>query len=455
VSVWDRVGLRARLTLIATAALAVGLAAGSILLLHGFATSRLHAIDSASGGVAGNIAGLVAADAVPPTLPVLAGQSGQVLTAGGQVLAVSPGTSRTLPLVPVGEVMRLARTGPRNIDVDEVTATGLNRVLVRAVRVDGKTAYVVIAESLKDERATLHSLTRFVVIAVPVLVLVVGATVWLLLGRALGAVSALRIGAESVTDPGGGVRLPLPSGRDEIHALAVTLNAMLDRLDAAAARERRFVADVAHELRSPLASMRTQLEVAAGSSEGALPAELLAGALADSERLEALVADLLVLARMEAESPVVAEPVDLAELAGGGGPGLVVLGDRRALARAVDNLVANANRHAASEVALSVERVGGLIELRVDDDGAGVPAADRSRIFERFVRLDDARARDDGGTGLGLSIVRAVALAHGGTVRVEDSPLGGARFVLSVPVAGVKDKDKSALTEGLASVRSG
>jgi signal transduction histidine kinase len=434
---WSRVGLRARLTLIATAALAVGLAASSLLLLRGFATSRLHAIDASSRSSADDVAGLVAVGAVPPTLPVQAGENAQVLDAGGSVLAVSPGTSHTLPLVPVSTAAAIARTGPRSLSIDQVATTGVNRVFVRAVTVPGGTRYVVVTESLQDERATLHSLGRFVAVAAPVLLLVVGTTLWLLLGRALGTVSSLRRGAEEITDPGGGLRLPLPASHDEVRALAETLNAMLDRLDAAAARERQFVADVAHELRSPIAAMHTQLEVADSHPDPVTQRELLAGTLEETERLAALVDDLLVLARMESEARPNREPVDLADLAGlPHADSAVVLGDRAALTRAIDNLVGNANRHADSRVVVTVEPTAAdIVELRVDDDGPGVPADQRSRVFERFVRLDDARARDDGGTGLGLAIVRATAQAHGGTVRVEPSPLGGARFVLALPAA--------------------
>src|ERR1700733_6829627 len=131
---WSRVGLRARLTLIATLALAAGLLAGSLLLLRGFETSRLHALDGSSRPVAANVASLAAAGALPPTLPVQAGQSAQVLTAGGSVLAVSPGTSHTPPLVPVQVAAELARGGPRSRDVEQVSATGVNRVLVQPVR---------------------------------------------------------------------------------------------------------------------------------------------------------------------------------------------------------------------------------------------------------------------------------------------------------------------------------
>jgi signal transduction histidine kinase len=212
---------------------------------------------------------------------------------------------------------------------------------------------------------------------------------------------------------------------------------MLERLDAAATRERQFVADVAHELRSPLASIYTQLEVALNEPDAATRFELLSGTLQDTQRLGGLVDDLLTLARMESDTNLAVETVDIGELADvTTADRLLVRGDRRALARAIDNLVANAHRHAKSRVVVSADRVPpASVEVRVDDDGPGVAAQDRQRVLERFVRLDDARARDDGGSGLGLAIVRATALAHGGSIRIEDSELGGARFVLTLPAA--------------------
>lgn len=415
----------------------MGLAAGSLLLLRGFAASRIHAIDISARTVADDLANLASAGALPSTLPVLAGQSAQVLTASGGVLAVSPGTLRTLPLVPLDQAITLARTGPRNVVVDAIDGQGLSRVLVRPVTVGPSREYVVVTASLRDERDTLHGLARFVLVAAPVLLVVVAGMLWLLLGRALGTVSALRIAAEAVTEPDGGTRLPLPSSRDEIHALAVTLNAMLDRLAAATVRERAFLADAAHELRSPLASMRAQLEVAAAHPDSTSSAELATGTLQETERLAALVDDLLVLARLEAGAWSVETVVDIAELAGvpGQGPHLV-RGDPRGLARALANLVANARQHARGAVEVTVIRTAAkTIEVHVDDDGPGIAAADRDRVFERFVRLDDSRARADGGSGLGLAIVRATVQAHGGTVTATDSPLGGARFVLTFPAA--------------------
>jgi signal transduction histidine kinase len=253
---------------------------------------------------------------------------------------------------------------------------------------------------------------------------------------ALGPVEALRTGAERITGEGGTDRLPVPDGRDEIHRLAVTLNGMLDRLAAARARQRAFVADAAHELRSPLANMRTELEVAQRLGDPPGTADLLA----DVERLTRLVDDLLLLARADdAPGLVSREPVDMAELvrdvagryAGTRVPVTVadgearwVEGDPRALRHVVVNLVDNAVRHAASRVTVTVGGTAAGVELTVRDDGPGIPAGDRERVFERFTRLDDARARDAGGAGLGLAIVRELVRRHDGTVTLTDARPG-------------------------------
>jgi signal transduction histidine kinase len=430
---WRRRGLRARLTLVATLSLAAGIAATSFLLITGFAHSRIHAIDDSSHVVAANIASLAGASALPEVLPVQAGQSAQVLSPSGAVIAVSPGTLRTLRLLPLSEIHTLASDGPQNRTVDSLDGQGLSRVLVRPVSVGRATDYVVVAESLADEQDTIRGLTRTVLIVAPVLLLVVAATMWLLIGRALDAVTRLRRGAESITDPANGDRLPLPASRDEIHQLAETLNAMLDRLAAASLRERAFVADAAHELRSPLAAMRTQLEVLIATSDP-LGHDLTEGALEDAERLTALVQDLLALARIDAGAPMTVGSVDLAQLAQVPEQGpAIVCGDQSSLSRAIGNLVDNAHRHARGRVEVTITQINGQVELHVDDDGPGVPPGERVRVFERFVRLDAARTRTDGGSGLGLAIVQATALAHGGSVMVRSSPMGGARFTLVLP----------------------
>jgi signal transduction histidine kinase len=264
-------------------------------------------------------------------------------------------------------------------------------------------------------------------------------------GWALAPVEALRRGAEEVSGAQG-ARLPVPDGDDEVHRLAVTLNRMLGRLDASRQRQRSFVADAAHELRSPIASLRTQLEVATHLDEPAPIPDLAV----EVDRLGRLVDDLLLLARADEGDPRLRrrEPVELTALlreavpAGArvpvrvspGSP-LWTIGDRSALRRVLDNLVANAVRYASSKVELAVQRADAdRLVVTVADDGPGIPAADRDRVFDRFTRLDDARTRDSGGAGLGLAIVRELVRMHSGTVTLSDAR-PGLRVAVSLPMA--------------------
>jgi signal transduction histidine kinase len=240
----------------------------------------------------------------------------------------------------------------------------------------------------------------------------------------------------------------VPESADEIRALALTLNDMLDRLAAARGRQRAFVADAAHELRSPLTSMRTQLEVAQHLGEGG---ELATDLLADVARLSTLVEDLLLLARAGSDTTdaPVHESIDVTAL-------LVATADRYAnarvpvsvvdglavqanvnseeLRRVLANLVDNAVRHARSNVVLAVRAEGRSAVLTVVDDGPGIPAGQRERVFERFARLDDARDRDAGGTGLGLAIVRELLRRSDGSISLQDNPSGsGLAAVVHIP----------------------
>lgn len=315
---------------------------------------------------------------------------------------------------------------------------------------------VVAARSLEEASAASSASLVTLGVAIPVALLVLGVTTWLVVGRALRPVESMRREVDTVTAQSLSHRLPDPGGGDEIARLARTLNGMLDRLDSSATAQRRFVGDASHELKTPLATIRQHAEVALlhpGSIDGAALAGTVLG---EEARLTALVQGLLVLARAdEGALGVTRRPVDLDDLVvsetarlrgvarpDGRGPLAVdatavgparVDGDEGLLGQVVHNLVANAARHADARVAVAlVERDGGVV-LTVDDDGAGVAEADRERVFDRFVRLDEARARDAGGSGLGLAIVREIVRVHGGAVSVTASPLGGARFVVHLP----------------------
>jgi len=273
------------------------------------------------------------------------------------------------------------------------------------------------------------------------------------IGGALRPITELRKGAQEISTAVGPQRLPVPQTRDEVHSLAVTLNDMLSRLEAAEDRQRAFVSDTAHELRSPLASIRAQLEVAIDHPGGQDWRQTAADVLADTRRLSKLAEDLLVLARLDervGKRPA-SQPADLTALARDvaaryqrgqlrptvtdNGP-VVISADPEGMTRVLVNLLDNAVHYAASHVTVTVCRDGPDAVLSVSDDGPGIPAADTERVFGRFTRLDDARSRDEGndsGAGLGLAIVRATVRAHGGVVWLEDaSP--GLRAVVKLPL---------------------
>jgi len=238
-------------------------------------------------------------------------------------------------------------------------------------------------------------------------------------------------------------RVPVTDAGDEVTQLAETTNRTLDRLETAVGQQKRFVADVAHELRSPLAVLRTRLELAPSQP-------LTAEALADVDRIQQLAADLLLLARLDADEPTVEREVDLGQVAAeeaarGRGradvrvemhiaAGVLVLGSGEQLRRLVANLVDNAVRHADSSVVVRLGPRGDAAVLDVGDDGPGIPVEQREAVFDRFTRLDEARARDAGGSGLGLAIARDIAVRHGGSVAVVTGPPGG-HLQLRVPLS--------------------
>ena len=273
---------------------------------------------------------------------------------------------------------------------------------------DGTEHTIVVVRGLDDITEAQRTVARGLAFGMPVILLIVGLVTWWIAGRTLRPVA-------------------------EAHE-----------------RQRRFVSDAAHELRSPVASLRAHAEVASAHPETTDVHDLAGVVGREGVRLQDLVDDLLLLARLdEGASPMSHVEVDLDDvvLAEAArlrsvsnvqvdtttvGAGRVV-GDARALERSVRNLGDNAARHAAGQVSFSLAKMDGHVTLRVDDDGPGIPADERERVFERFERLDDARDRGTGGSGLGLAIVREVVRAHDGEITLEDSPLGGLRAEIRFP----------------------
>jgi signal transduction histidine kinase len=471
---WARQSLRARLTLIATALFSFAVLTGAVLLLVLQRYALINVLDSSAEKAARDIAAQMKRN---PTLNTVIPTTGgitavQVVNGYDVVVAASPGTNTTTSMVN-RQQLREIRDGAR-LTISSTTSTARLRVL--GVRVDDRT--VLVATDLARVDDSLRVLTRAALIGGPLAVLLMALASYGVAALTLRPVAALRHGAADITAAGlSDQRLPVPGAHDEIHRLAVTLNAMLDRIDAATTRQRTFVGDAAHELRSPLASLRVQLEVAQRLGPETNWSELLADVLVDVDRLDNLVEDLLALARMDEAGGVLRrrELLDLDELVRAvvvgyrnarvpvrytGGAPVSVEGDPEGLRRVVVNLTDNAVRYANSEVVVAIDPAGGTparqggttggglagrptVTLTVTDDGPGIPPGERERVFDRFYRLEASRSREYGGTGLGLPIVRDLVRAHGGSVRLAARPDGasGLQAVVVLPAAAMTGED--------------
>jgi signal transduction histidine kinase len=316
---------------------------------------------------------------------------------------------------------------------------------VTSARATGATVYV--ATSVEPVDDAISSLRRAVAFGGPALLATVAAVTWLVTGRALRPVERIRVEVAEISERSLDRRVPVPGTRDEVARLATTMNTMLDRLEQGAERQRRFVADASHELRTPVAAVITDLEVAAAHPDPAASEETTTDVLATLRRLGSLVDDLLVLARVDGAPVRAAQAVDLDDVVREeavrsrrpvdvtGVQPATVLGSRDDLARVVRNLLDNAARHAADRIEVTLAADAGDVVLTVVDDGAGIPEAMREAVFERFTRADAVRDRTTGGTGLGLAIVREIITAHGGSVAVEDGR--GAVLRVRLPSAEV------------------
>lgn len=465
---WRRRSLRARLFLIAFCTLLAGLMLGSVVLLAALRYGLERSTDTEVLATADTIAQMVARDDLPEVLPLTGAQEVQVVNANGEVVYASAQGDWLVPILREEE-LPAARQGKRfYVSGSRLGQDGELRVVAVVTPSPHGERTVLVAKSVADARRGVYVLRFALWLAFPPLVIGLAALVWPMLGAALRPVEALRLGAEEIA---GGTpevreagadarahRLPVPASGDEVHRLAVTLNDMLGRLEAARARQREFVADAAHELRSPLTNMHTELEVALRLGDRTDWPAVAEDLLTDTRRLARLVDDLLLLAKVT-DQPAPArsaggEPVDLGEVVCEVArryptPPVTVVrpeeplwttGEHDALHRIAANLVDNAVRHARRSVVLAVDRDGAYQRMTVTDDGPGIPAADRERVFNRFTRLDDGRARDAGGSGLGLAIVRELVRRQGGEVHLRDAcPGPGLRAEVRLPVAGCRD----------------
>lgn len=435
--------IRVRATLLATVLLAGALGLGAEGLLELLRSNLEQSRQEIAVARAHDLAGLAAAGELRSPISVLDDGSAvaQLVDLAGPVLASTPNVPagvRVATFVPRPD--RPGRPAARSVKRLAGGPPGRYLLVAVAVTVSSRPTVVYVGVGLRTVDHAIGLLSVALALGLPLLVLVGALAIWVGVGRALGPVERLR--REVAVISGGNLheRVSAPKSGDEIDRLAVTMNSMLDRLEAAAATERRFIADASHELRSPLAAMRAQLETARAYPDRVQWGDVADDVLADQGRVERLVGDMLLLARLDSAQgkperrtvclrDILAEEVRRRPA----GATAVVLdvvdagdttGDASQLGRVVRNLLDNAERHASATVSISLLRRDGDVVLRVADDGPGVAVEDRERIFERFTRLDDARVADDGGSGLGLAIVRDIVAAHGGTVSVVDSAAG-------------------------------
>ena len=435
--------IRATTTAVATIVVAIALVLGAAGLIAALRRTMVDEVAEAARAQAGDVVRQLEAGR-PPILEVAGAdeQLIQVMTPAGAVVSASPnmaGRPAVARLAP-GQSAQIVTP----LDDDEFVA-----VAEGAQTSDGQ-RIVLVARALVDVLDTTTVVTRLLIIGLPLLVAVVALTTWFAVGRVLAPVEAIRREVDEISAEQLHRRVPQPKRDDEIGRLATTMNRMLERLESARNSQRRFVSDASHELRSPITTIRQHAEVALAHPERTTASELGEVVLAEQQRMQRLVEDLLLLARADEHVPLAREAVDLDDLAFEEGHRLRsttskrvdtsgvsaarVQGDADALRRMFRNVGENAARHSSERVDITLVERGSEVVITVDDDGPGIPESERVRVLQRFVRLDEARSRDVGGSGLGLSIVDEVVRAHGGSVSIGRSPLGGARVQITLPV---------------------
>lgn len=449
----SKLSLRSRIVAIATLLVALVLAVGGWLVVSALRSSLIGDVTRAAVLRSQDLATLATQGSLPRPIPI--GDADEALvqvTIDGQVVAASGNIQGEDPLgftpPPVGDT-RVARVTSLPIAEDDDSDGFV--VAATTVQIGDSTATVLVASTLEDVGEATTAATRVGLLALPVLVVVLAGAIWLLVGRTLAPVDAIRAEADAITGSDLHRRVPEPASRDEIGRLARTLNSMLARLEDASERQQRFVADAAHELRTPVASIRTTVETARSSPRQIDWTEVADDVLTDVTRMQQLSEQLLLLARVDTgridhqRRPVDLDDVILRaidrrdDVEGIGLDAAAVVpvqvhGEPILLEQLVVNLLDNATAHARSRVTIALRLQDGQAVLTIDDDGPGIPPDRRTAVFERFTRLDQARTRHrHNGAGLGLAIVADITRAHAGIVTVNDSPQGGARFAVRLP----------------------
>jgi signal transduction histidine kinase len=444
-------GISARSAFVAATVVFVALTAAGAVLAAALYRSMLSGIDSTAAARVGDVAAALESDGATGLDPGLLATDQrilavQVITPDGTVVARSS-SAPDAPLVPISEIGDGLHIGMP----EHASPYGQIRFSAQTVDGPGGRYTVLVGEGSQVVFSTVKTVVIALALAAPIVVAVSAAMTYMLVSRSMRSVDAIRSRVADISVSDLTERVPVSENRDEISALALTMNEMLARIEAGHAAQRRFVGDASHELRSPLTTIISALEMAIAHPE-LLNTELAASTLMpEAHRMQALVDDLLLLARADERGLAMAdEDVDLDDLVAAETERLRretslmirtdvtptrLRGDSVALSRMLRNLLDNAARHAASEVTAQAGACGENAVIHIDDDGPGIAAADRIRVFDRFVRLDADRSRSAGGAGLGLAIVREIVAAHHGNVAITDRPGGGTRVTVHLPLA--------------------
>ncbi len=422
-------------------------------------SSLLAGIDDAAAGRVRDVVAALQFDPVTELDPSLLATDQrivavQVIDPFGTVIQHSQSAPDT-PLIGAGTIGATLQIGLP----DHASATGDMRISGQIVDSGTSSGYTILVGAGSEAvESTVKTVLLLLAGAAPLVTAVAAAVSFLLVRRSLRSVDEIRARVAEISASDLAERVPVSNNVDEISALAITMNEMLARIESGHEAQRRFVGDASHELRSPVAAMISALDVAAIHPE-LLNEELAASTLRpEAHRMKALVEDLLLLARADERGLTLRrKDVDLDDIASDEmgrslrESGIMIdaelvptrlVGDPGGLSRVLRNLLENAERHATSLIELRVRPDGPNAVVTVGDDGPGIPQADRTRVFDRFVRLDPDRARTGGGTGLGLAIVSEIVAAHGGIVTVGDRPGGGALVTVQLPLKDASESNR-------------